>query len=85
MIYLEVKSRDNDSLCHQEHDVTHSLIVHYGGSVSDHGLLLDDVDELKGAAHGSIRVGPFRALEMSHLQDIVILLVGEILDRQTDN
>ena len=53
--------------------MTHSLIVHYGRSVSDHGLLLDDIDELKGAAHGSIRVGPFRALEVTHLQHIVIL------------
>lgn len=64
---------------------THLLIVYNGGSVSGHSLLFDDVDELKGAAERGIRVGPFRALEMSHLQDIVILLVGEILDRQTDN
>lgn len=49
------------------------LIVHDGGAVSSHGLLFDHTDELKGAAERSIRVGPFRTLEMSHLQDIVVL------------
>lgn len=49
------------------------LIVHDGGAVSSHGLLFDHTDELKGAAERSIRIGPFRTLEMSHLQDIVIL------------
>lgn len=50
------------------------LIVHDGGTVSSHGLLLDDTDELKGAAERSVGVWPFRALKMSHLQDIVVLL-----------
>lgn len=49
------------------------LIVHDGGAVSSHGLLFDHTDELEGAAEGSIRIGPFRTLEMSHLQDIVVL------------
>lgn len=60
--------------------MTHSLIVHYGRSVSDHGLLLDDIDELKGAADGSVRVGPLRALEVTHLQHIVIL--GRATERE---
>lgn len=47
--------------------------MHDGGAVSSHGLLFDHTDELKGAAERSIRIGPFRTLEMSHLQDIVIL------------
>lgn len=49
------------------------LIVHDGGAVSSHGLLFDHTDELEGAAEGSVRIGPFRTLEMSHLQDIVVL------------
>ena len=49
------------------------LIVDYGGPVPGHGLLLDDVDELEGAAEGGVRVGPLGALEMSHLQHVVIL------------
>lgn len=49
------------------------LIVHDGGAVASHGLLFDHTDELKGAAEWSIRIGPFRTLEMSHLQDIVVL------------
>lgn len=49
------------------------LIVHDGGAISSHGLLFDHADELKGAAERSIRIGPFRTLEMSHLQDIVVL------------
>lgn len=52
----------------------HLLIVYDGGSISCHGLLFDDIDELEGAAERSIWVRPFRALEMSYLQDIVILL-----------
>ena len=51
----------------------HSLVVHYGWSVSRHGLLFYDVDELKGAADWSIGVGPFRALEVTHFQHIIIL------------
>ena len=47
--------------------------MHDGGAVSSHGLLLDHADELKGAAERSVRVGPFRALKMSHLQDVVVL------------
>lgn len=47
--------------------------MHNGGPISSHGLLLDDTDELEGAAERSIGVGPFRALKMSHLQNIVIL------------
>lgn len=47
--------------------------MHDGGAVSSHGLLLDDTDELKRAAERSVGVGPFRALEMSHLQDVIIL------------
>lgn len=42
------------------------LIVDDGGAVSGDGLLLDDVNELKGAAEGSVRVRPLGALEMSH-------------------
>lgn len=49
------------------------LIVHDGGAISGHGLLFDHTDELKGAAERSVRIGPFRTLEMSHLQDIVVL------------
>lgn len=45
-----------------------------GGAISSHGLLFDHADELEGAAERSIGVGPFRALKMSHLQNIVILL-----------
>lgn len=52
---------------------TNILIMHDGGAVSSHGLLLDDTDELKRAAERSVGVGPFRALEMSHLQDVIIL------------
>ena len=51
--------------------------MHYGGAISSHGLLLDDVDELKGAAKGGVWIWPLGALEMSHLQDIVILTQGE--------
>lgn len=47
--------------------------MHDGGAVSSHGLLLDHADELEGAAERSIGVGPFRALKMSHLQNVVIL------------
>lgn len=47
--------------------------MHDGGAVSSHGLLLDHTDELEGAAERSIGVGPFRALKMSHLQNVVIL------------
>lgn len=54
------------------------LIVHNGGAVSSHGFLLDDTDELEGAAERGVRVWPFRALEMSHLQHVVVLLhMGE--------
>lgn len=48
--------------------------MHDGGTISCHGLLLDDTDQLEGAAQWSVRIWPFRALEMSHLQNIVILL-----------
>lgn len=65
--------------------MTHSLVVYYGGSVSGHSLLLDDIDELKGAADGSVRVGPFRALEVTHLQHIVILGEREKKDRRSDS
>lgn len=51
----------------------HLLIVHDGGAISSHGLLFDHTDELEGAAERRIRIGPFRTLEMSHLQDIVVL------------
>lgn len=47
--------------------------MHDGGAISSHGLLLDDTDELEGAAERSIGVGPFRALKMSHLQNVVVL------------
>lgn len=47
--------------------------MHDGGAISSHGLLLDHTDELEGAAERSIRVGPFRALKMSHLQNVVVL------------
>jgi len=40
--------------------------MHYSGSISGHGLLLDDVDELKGAANGSVRVWPLWALKMTN-------------------
>ena len=53
--------------------LTHSLVVHDGGAVSSHGLLLDDTDELEGAAERSVGVGPLGALEMSHLQHVVVL------------
>lgn len=49
------------------------LVVHDGGAVSSHGLFFDDTDELESAAERSVKVGPFRALKMSHLQDVVIL------------
>lgn len=49
------------------------LIVHDGGAISSHGLLFDDTDELKGAAERSVGVGPFRTLEVSHLQNVVVL------------
>lgn len=52
---------------------TNVLIVHDGGAISSHGLLLDDTDELEGAAERSIGVGPFGALKMSHLQNVVVL------------
>ena len=58
------------------------LIVNYGGPVTGHGLLLDDVDELEGAAEGGVRVGPLGALEMSHLQHIVILQGEEREERR---
>lgn len=51
----------------------HLLIVHDGGAISSHGLLFDHTDELEGAAERRIGIGPFRTLEMSHLQDIVVL------------
>lgn len=47
--------------------------MHDGRAVSSHGLFFDHTDELKSAAERSIKVGPFRALKMSHLQDVVIL------------
>lgn len=47
--------------------------MHDGGAVSSHGLFFDDTDELESAAERSVKVGPFRALKMSHLQDVVIL------------
>lgn len=49
------------------------LIVHDGGAVSSHGLLFDHTDELEGAAERSVKVGPFRALKMSHLQNVIVL------------
>lgn len=49
------------------------LIMHNGGAVASHGLLLDHADELEGAAERSVQVGPFRALKMSHLQNVVVL------------
>lgn len=49
------------------------LIMNNGRTVSSHGLLLDDTDELKCAAEGSVGIGPLGALEMSHLQNVVIL------------
>lgn len=49
------------------------LIMDDGRTVSGHGLLLDDTNELKGAAERGVWVRPFRALEMSHLQDVVVL------------
>lgn len=68
--------------CEQEHREGGGgsllLIVHDGGSISSHGLLFDHTDELKGAAEGSIRIGPFRTLEMSDLQDVVVLSHGKI-------
>jgi len=57
----------------EQHGDKHLLIMHNGGAISSHGLLLDDTDELKGAAERSIGVGPFRALKMSHLQNVVVL------------
>lgn len=53
------------------------LIVHDGGAISSHGFFFDDSDELEGAAERSVRVRPFRALKVSHLQDVVILLKHE--------
>lgn len=44
-----------------------------GGSVSTGRLLLDDVDELKGAAEGRVRGGPLRTAEVTDLQHIVVL------------
>lgn len=52
---------------------TNVLIVHDGGAVSSHGLLLDDADELEGAAERGVGVRPFGALKMSHLQNVVVL------------
>lgn len=49
------------------------LIVHDGGAISSHGFLLDDTDELEGAAERGVRVGPFGALKMPHLQNVVVL------------
>lgn len=43
----------------------HSLIMHNGGTVPRHGLFFDDVDKLKCAADGCIRIWPIRTLEMS--------------------
>lgn len=58
---------------------TNLLVMHYGGAISSHGLLLDDADELKGAAERSVWVRPFRALKMSDFQNIVVLShTGEI-------
>lgn len=50
------------------------LIVDDGGTVSSHGFFFDDSDELEGAAERSVRVRPFRALKVSHLQNVIILL-----------
>lgn len=47
--------------------------MHDGRAISSHGLLFDHTDELEGAAERRVRIGPFRTLEMSHLQDIVVL------------
>lgn len=44
-----------------------------GGPVAGHGLLLDDAEELEGAAERRVRVGPPGALEVSHLQNVVVL------------
>lgn len=49
------------------------LIMDDGRTVSGHGLLLDDTNELEGAAERGVWVRPFRALEMSHLQNVVVL------------
>lgn len=49
------------------------LIVHNGGAVASHGLLFDHADELEGAAEGSVQVGPLGALEVPHLQNVVVL------------
>lgn len=47
--------------------------MYNGGTISSHGLLFDDTDELKCAAEWGVWVWPFRTLEMSNLQHIVIL------------
>lgn len=38
-----------------------------GGSIADGCLLLDDVDELEGAADGRVRVRPLGALKVTDL------------------
>lgn len=48
--------------------------MHNSGAISSHGFLLDDTNELEGAAEGGIGVRPFRALEVSHLQNVIVLL-----------
>lgn len=51
--------------------------MHNGGAISSHGFLLDDIDELEGAAERGVRVWPFGALKVSHLQNIIILMRAE--------
>lgn len=60
------------------------LIMHDGGAISSHGFLLDDIDELESAAEGGVRVWPFGALKVSHLQNIIILMrtEGDVLELQ---
>lgn len=48
--------------------------MHNSGAISSHGFLLDDTNELEGAAERGIGVWPFRALEMPHLQNVIVLL-----------
>lgn len=47
--------------------------MNYGGSVSGHCLLFNDIDELEGAADWGVWVGPLGTLEVTHLQNIVVL------------
>lgn len=72
---LSHNTETREQCCKQKDEWGKSLllIVHDGGAVASHGLLFDHTDELKGAAEWSIGVGPFRTLEMSHLQDVVVL------------